>query len=184
MATTKFTVKRSSTGGDPALLGGGELAYSSLPADSSNGGDRLYIGTGVENDSGNAASHTIIGGKFYTDMLGGAGDIRGTLTTNSALIADSNSEIDQIKVSGSADIGNITIDSSAITTSVTDADLKLSPNGSGNISVTSSIIPTTDGTIDLEQNKNVGIGGLNSYYSLKKINQFEYARPNNFEMKK
>ena len=149
MATTKFTVKRSSTGGDPAILGGGELAYSSLPADSSNGGDRLYIGTGVENDSGNAASHTIIGGKYYTDMLGGAGDIRGTLTTNSALIADSNSEIDQIKVSGSADIGNITIDSSAITTSVTDADLKLSPNGSGNISVTSSIIPTTDGTIDL-----------------------------------
>ena len=40
----------------------------------------------------------------------------------------------------------------------------------------------SDGTIDLEQNKNVGIGGLNSYYSLKKINQFEYARPNNFEI--
>ena len=36
-----------------------------------------------------------------------------------------------------------------------------------------------DGTIDLEQNKNVGIGGLNSYYSLEKINEFEYARPNN-----
>tara|TARA_B100001758_G_scaffold234850_1_gene234405 strand:+ start:137 stop:772 length:636 start_codon:yes stop_codon:yes gene_type:complete len=42
----------------------------------------------------------------------------------------------------------------------------------------------TDGTIDLEQNKNVGIGGLNSYYSLKKINQFEYARPNNFQILK
>ena len=42
----------------------------------------------------------------------------------------------------------------------------------------------SDGTIDLEQNKNVGIGGLNSYYSLKKINQFEYARPNNFEILK
>tara|TARA_Y100001933_G_C18803511_1_gene481905 strand:+ start:134 stop:763 length:630 start_codon:yes stop_codon:yes gene_type:complete len=39
-----------------------------------------------------------------------------------------------------------------------------------------------DGTIDLEQNKNVGVGGLNSYYSLKKIDQFEYARPNNFEL--
>ena len=39
-----------------------------------------------------------------------------------------------------------------------------------------------NGIIDLEQNKNVGIGGLNSYYSVEKIDDFKYARPNNFEL--
>ena len=41
-------IKRSGTSGDPTTLGQGELAYSSLADNGSNGGDRLYIGTGTE----------------------------------------------------------------------------------------------------------------------------------------
>ena len=41
-------IKRSAVSGNPTTLGAGELAYSALPNNDSNGGDRLYIGFGVE----------------------------------------------------------------------------------------------------------------------------------------
>jgi hypothetical protein len=64
-------IKRSSTSGNPATLGAGELAYSALADNGSNGGDRLYIGIGSET-AGNASSHVIIGGKRYTDLVDAA----------------------------------------------------------------------------------------------------------------
>ena len=135
--TTKFTVKRSGVTGTPSNLASGELAYSYLPADSNNGGDRLYIGTGTNNDSGYAANIDIIGGKYYTDLLGGDSDIRGTLTPNSAILVDANSKIDQLK------IDSIIIDSSAINT--ISGNLKLSPGVDGKVVVTSDIIPSRNG---------------------------------------
>ncbi len=135
--TTKFTVKRSGVTGTPSNLASGELAYSYLPADSNNGGDRLYIGTGVNNDSGYAANIDIIGGKYYTDLLGGDSDIRGTLTPSSAILVDENSKIDQLK------IDSIIIDSSAINT--ISGNLKLSPGVDGKVVVTSDIIPSRNG---------------------------------------
>ena len=65
---SNIKIKRSEVSGNPAVLGAGELAYSSLLDNGSNGGDRLYIGSGVETD-GNAVNHLVIGGKFFTDML-------------------------------------------------------------------------------------------------------------------
>jgi hypothetical protein len=65
-------IKRSSTSGNPGVLGAGELAYSSLVDNGSNGGDRLYIGTGTEASDGNAVNHVIIGGKRYTDLVDAA----------------------------------------------------------------------------------------------------------------
>jgi len=67
-------IKRSEVSGNPATLGAGELAYSALPDSGANGGDRLYIGMGVET-SGNAVNHIIIGGKRYTDMIDAATNI-------------------------------------------------------------------------------------------------------------
>ena len=93
MAST-LRIKRSGTSGDPTTLGQGELAYSYLPDNGSNGGDRLYIGTGTE-IAGNAVSHEVIGGKFFTQMLDHE---KGTLTPNSAIIVDANSKIDILKV--------------------------------------------------------------------------------------
>jgi hypothetical protein len=87
-------IKRSGTSGDPTTLGQGELAYSYLPDNGSNGGDRLYIGTGTE-IAGNAVNHEVIGGKFFTSMLDHE---KGTTTPNSALIVDANSKLDILKV--------------------------------------------------------------------------------------
>jgi len=64
-------IKRSEVSGNPAILGAGELAYSALSDNGTNGGDRLYIGTGIETN-GNAVNHIIIGGKRYTDIIDAA----------------------------------------------------------------------------------------------------------------
>lgn len=64
-------IKRSDVSGNPAVLAAGELAYSALADNGSNGGDRLYIGMGTET-AGNAVNRIIIGGKRYTDMVDAA----------------------------------------------------------------------------------------------------------------
>jgi hypothetical protein len=61
-------IKRSEVSGNPSTLAAGELAYSSLANNGSNGGDRLYIGTGTETN-GNAVNHVVIGGKYFTDQI-------------------------------------------------------------------------------------------------------------------
>mgnify|MGYP003342026984 CR=1 FL=1 len=144
-------IKRSSTNGNPATLGAGELAYSALSGTISNGGDRLYIGMGAEN-SGNAVNHVVIGGKYFTDMLDHA---PGTLTASSALITDSNNKIDVINV------GNLTLTGSTNTISSTDANgnILLDPAGTGYVQLvgTNGVVipvgttaqrgPTVQGTI-------------------------------------
>ena len=74
-------IKRSELSGNPAVLGAGELAYSALPNTGSNGGDRLYIGTGTES-AGNAVNHVVIGGKYFTDTI----DAATALKTAGALV--------------------------------------------------------------------------------------------------
>lgn len=61
-------IKRSEVSGNPATLAAGELAYSALADNGSNGGDRLYIGMGTET-LGNAVNRVVIGGKFFTDQI-------------------------------------------------------------------------------------------------------------------
>lgn len=65
---SNIKIKRSETSGNPSTLGAGELAYSALADNGSNGGDRLYIGSGTET-AGNAVNHVVIGGKYFTDMI-------------------------------------------------------------------------------------------------------------------
>ena len=67
-------IKRSTVAGNPSTLGVGELAYSALADNGSNGGDRLYIGMGSPETAGNAQSHIVIGGKYFTDMVTNATD--------------------------------------------------------------------------------------------------------------
>jgi len=87
-------IKRSSVSGNPGTLAAGELAYSALTDNGSNGGDRLYIGIGAET-SGNAVNHFVIGGKYFTDMMDHS---RGTLTASSAIIVDADKKIDDLYV--------------------------------------------------------------------------------------
>ncbi len=88
-------IKRSTVAGNPSTLAAGELAYSALADNGSNGGDRLYIGMGTET-SGNAANHIVIGGKYFTDMV--------TAATN----ANTASTIVKRDASGNFSAGTIT----------------------------------------------------------------------------
>lgn len=72
-------IKRTETSGNPASLASGELAYSALPDNGSNGGDRLYIGMGTETNE-NAVNHVVIGGKYFTDTINAATNLN-TLST-------------------------------------------------------------------------------------------------------
>jgi hypothetical protein len=130
-------IKRSETSGNPSTLGNGELAYSGLTDNGSNGGDRLYIGMGTETN-GNAASHVVIGGKFFTDRLD---HTAGTLTASSAIVVDSNKKIDDLLVD------NIELNGNTISTTDTNGNLLLSPNGTGKVSIAGAYtLPRVDGT--------------------------------------
>lgn len=130
-------IKRSEVAGNPPNLAAGELAYSALPDNGSNGGDRLYIGMGSE-IGGDAANHYVIGGKFFTDRLD---HTAGILTANSAVVVDGNSKIDILNVD------NLTLNGNTLSTTNTNGNLILAPNGSGLVSIASAYtLPRTDGT--------------------------------------
>jgi hypothetical protein len=130
-------IKRSGVSGNPSTLAAGELAYSGLADNGSNGGDRLYIGMGTETN-GNAANHVVIGGKFFTDMLD---HVKGVLTANSAIVVDGDSKIDHLIVD------NIDIDGNTISTTDKDGNLILQPNGAGKVSINGKYtLPNADGT--------------------------------------
>jgi hypothetical protein len=114
-------IKRSATAGNPATLAAGELAYSGLTDNGSNGGDRLYIGMGTETN-GNAVNHVVIGGKYFTDLLD---HNRGTVVADSALIVDANKKLNELLVD------NLTIDGNTITSTNSNGDITITPNGSG-----------------------------------------------------
>jgi hypothetical protein len=123
-------IKRSSVSGNPATLAAGELAYSALADNGSNGGDRLYVGMGTET-SGNAANHVIIGGKYYTGLVdaGGAG---GTLTTNAK-------SIPVLSATGTIDkwyVGNLYLNGNTLTSTNTNGDINVTPNGTGKTIIT------------------------------------------------
>lgn len=99
--SSSIKIKRSEVSGNPAVLGAGELAYSSLPDNGTNGGDRLYIGTGVETN-GNAVNHVIIGGKRYTDLVDAATHLA---TAGTIVRRDSNGNIEVGTITGTL-VGN------------------------------------------------------------------------------
>jgi hypothetical protein len=142
-------IKRSTTAGNPTTLGAGELAYSALGNNDSNGGDRLYIGIGTET-AGDAANHIVIGGKYFTDLLD---HTRGTLTASSALITDASSKLDNLKVD------NLDLNGNTISTTDSNGNLVLAPNGTGKVSLTSSNAASSTSTGALVVTGGVGIGG-------------------------
>ena len=99
---TVIQIKRSSATSAPATLKLGELAYTFGTGTQGNNGDRLFIGEGGVDGNGDANNVTVIGGQYFSDMLD---HVAGTLTGNSALIADSNLAIDQAIVGNSATVG-------------------------------------------------------------------------------
>ena len=134
---TIIRIKRSTTSNAPTDLKTGEISYSSGSGSQSNGGDRLYFGKG-DDGSGNATTPEVIGGAYFTNMLD---HVHGTLTASSAIITDASSKINNLKVD------NIDIDGNTISSTDTNGNIVLDPNGAGTVDVnTSRITNVTDPT--------------------------------------
>ena len=129
-------IKRSSGTAAPGVIELGELAYTYGAGAIGDGGGRLYFGTGS-----NATQ--VIGGKYFTDMLD---HTTGTLTASSALLVDSNSKLDNLKVD------DLDLNGSTISTTATDANLTFDTNGagdyifSGSTTAAANLLSVTDGS--------------------------------------
>jgi len=128
MSGTVIITKYSTSTGSPAsdALAVGEQAYSF-------NSDKLFIGETV----GGAVVARTIGGQHFTDMLD---HTAGTLTASSAIIVDANSKIDVLNVD------NLTLNGNAITSTNTNGDITITPNGSGNVVIDGLSHPTADGS--------------------------------------
>jgi hypothetical protein len=124
-------IKRSGSTGAPTGLASGELAYSALSGTQSNGGDRLYIGFGTPETAGIAPNMFVIGGKYFTDMLD---HVNGTLTANSALLVDSDSKLDNLKVD------NLDLNGNTLSVTNTNGNLTLAANGTGFVDISTGVV--------------------------------------------
>ena len=100
--STIIQIKRSANTSAPSTLKLGELAYTYGTGTRGNNGDRLFIGEGGVDGSGDANNITVIGGQYFVDKLD---HVDGTLTASSALTADSNSAIDTLNIGNSTTVG-------------------------------------------------------------------------------
>ena len=105
---TIIKIKRTTGATAPSGLNQGELAYvydtSQTNAGAGGNGYRLFIGDPTS--TSNAAIE--VGGRYYTQLLDHS---HGTLTASSALITDSNSKLDNLKVDN-LDLNGNTLSSS------------------------------------------------------------------------
>ena len=134
-------IKRSSNVGSPATLAQGEMAYSYAAGGYNLLGDRLFIGTGTESGGGDAANHSAIGGLYYTRLIDAS--LPGTLTTNanSIPVLNSSGKIDKWYA------GNTYIYDNVITTTATNGNLSLDPNGTGMVKIADTwTLPRDAGT--------------------------------------
>jgi len=149
--SSNIKIKRSETSGNPAVLGSGELAYSALTDNGSNGGDRLYIGTGTET-AGNAVNHVVIGGKYFTDIVSAATN---TNTISTLVKRDSSGNFAANAITASSFIGDLTGVASSATKWVTARTLSLTGDGTATLA-------SVDGTANVSAAftlKNTGTAG-------------------------
>ena len=137
--STIIQIKRTTTANLPSTLEQGELSYiydtSSTDTDAGGNGGRIYIGDPTSNSN----TPIKIGGKYYTDLMEHS---HGTLTASAALLVDSNKKINELLVD------NITIDGNAITSTNTNGDITVTPNGTGKSVITNIY---TDASTSLQE---------------------------------
>ena len=145
------------------ILKNGELAYTMGTGTQGNGGERLFIGKD-SNGSGYAASASVVGGKYFTDMLD---HVAGVNTASSALIVDASKKLDELNVDfvsinastvASTGTNDINITPAAGYSVTLDNQVKVDSDaitGVGSIAVgqitglTSDLIPNADSAINL-----------------------------------
>ena len=120
-------VKRSTGTTAPSSLQFGEVGVTlSGSGTVSNKGDRLFVGD-------NAGNPQVVGGRYFTDLLSiGPGLVAGQANPSAAArgfvpVLDQNQKVDQWNVD------NLRLDANVLSTTNTDGDLFISPNGTGEV---------------------------------------------------
>ena len=117
-------VKRSTGTAAPGSLNYGEVANTVGVGTHGNKGGRTFIGD-------NSSNPQEIGGRYYTDLLSiapglVAGQNNPTTASNGFVaVLDSNRKVDQWNVD------NLTFDANKISSTNTDGDITIDPDGSG-----------------------------------------------------
>ena len=128
---TIIQIKRTTTANLPSTLEQGELAYlydtSVTDTDAGGNGGRLFIGDPTSNTN----TPIKIGGEYYTDMLD---HTQGTLTASAAVLVDANKKVNEWFVD------NIKVDGNDITSTDTNGDINITPNGTGKSVVTNMYV--------------------------------------------
>ena len=122
-------IKRSGTAPGAPNLAQGELAYTWT-----NGVERLFIGTGSENSSGEAANIEVIGGAYYTGLVD---------ASTAGLLTTSESSIPVLGSDGSIDkwlVGNLQLTGNTLSSTDTNGAINITPNGTGKTIVTNLYI--------------------------------------------
>ena len=121
-------VKRSTGINQPSSLNFGELGLTVGVGTANNYGGRLFAGD-------NATNAQIVGGRYYTDLLSldpgkVASQANPTTAANGFVaILDSDRKVDQWNVD------NLTLDGNTFSSTNTDGDVIINPNGSGEIMI-------------------------------------------------
>ena len=120
-------VKRSTGNAAPSTLNFGEVGVTlSGTGTQGNKGDRLFVGD-------NSGNPQVVGGRYFTDLLSNtAGSVASAANASTAAngfvaILDQNRKVDQWNVD------NLRLDANVLSTTNTDGDLFISPNGSGEV---------------------------------------------------
>jgi hypothetical protein len=137
--STLIQIKRTSTSNLPSSLDQGELAYIYDIADidkiAGGNGGRLYIG-----DPTSSTNTPIkIGGTYYTGLLDHA---LGTLTASAGVIVDSNKKINEWFVD------NLGLDGNTISSTDTNGNITLAPNGTGKTVIQNVYIGDANTTLE------------------------------------
>lgn len=136
---TIIKIKRTTGATAPSGLEQGELAYVYDTSQTNNGvggnGYRLFIGDPTSTSN----SAIEIGGEYFTNLLDHS---HGVVTANSSVIVDGNKKVDEWNVD------NLKLDGNAFTSTNTDGDITITPNGTGK-SIISNIY--TDATTSLQE---------------------------------
>ena len=130
--STRIRIKRSSNVAAPPDLKLGELAFTYGTGTAGNNGDRLFVGAGGVDGSGNANDIDVIGGKYFTSLFP---TTNGAVAAEKLITTDSNKRIDEII------IGNETTNSGRITFN------EATNNGSNNVVLKAPLSLTNSSTL-------------------------------------
>ena len=137
--STIIQIKRTTTANLPSTLEQGEFSYiydtGTTDTDAGGNGGRLFIG----DPSSNSNTPLKVGGKYYTDLMDHA---QGTLTASTAVLVDSNKKINEWFVD------NLKLDGNAITSTDTNGNITVTPNGTGKSIITNIY---TDASTSLQE---------------------------------